>query len=290
MTDVRLKNNKLLHQVSLTDPLLAFHHAPHISTFHSEGLSTVTCVRIVVQGNQMRGISTKQNIDFRFQDVNIISDNRGVEGGGIYVDNSLISLQYLEARINFFNNTATLTGGAIHVVPMILFRSSPPACFFNIQRNQFTRLQRSILLRNNSAGLSGKSLYGGNIDTCELRNVIPFNQTGTSIFKLLFDIPWNASLTEVTSDIYRVCFCINNEPVCGLRVWHVTTYPGGHVLVPAVAVGQLGGTNPGIVQSRITDSDTARIADQEERQQVGVKCQEITYTIHSLENAQFKLD
>lgn len=85
MTDVRLTNNKLLHQVSLTDPLLAYHHSPHISTLHTEGFSTVTCVRIVVHGNQMRGISTKQNTDFRFQDVNIISDNRGVEGGAIHI-------------------------------------------------------------------------------------------------------------------------------------------------------------------------------------------------------------
>lgn len=102
-------------------------------------------------------------------------------------------------------------------------------------------------------------------------------------------MPWNASLTEVTSDIEQLCFCDNGRPACDLELWPISTYPGGHIDIPAVAVGQLNGTNPGIVLSRITNSKTARISEQEERQQVGVQCQNLTYTIHSLENVQFKM-
>lgn len=54
-------------------------------------------------------------------------------------------------------------------------------------------------------------------------------------------------------------------------------------------MGQLNGTNPAIVLSRIVDSNTASISELEMRQQVGVECHDLNYTIHSLENVHFEI-
>lgn len=119
-------------------------------------------------------------------------------------------------------------------------------------------LHNRILFRNNSASTSGNSIYGGHLAQCEIRECHSEDLTGFSLFQQLFDIPWGDSLTEVTSDIEQICFCVNGIPDCSLMTWPVSTYPGGRVQVPIVAVGQLNGTNPGIVLSDTTKE--ARIA------------------------------
>jgi predicted outer membrane repeat protein len=299
MDGLRVLQNRILPQVSLTDPLLAYHHFPHISSLHTEEISTVTCRDIVIQGNELRGLSTIWNTQFRFQQENVISDNRGTEGGAIYVDSSLIRLHRSGARINIINNTATLSGGAIYVAlaPPRLISQEQTYCFFDVQYGQCrelpTTLRGSILLRNNTAGVSGNSVYGGKVGTCMLHEcffeITPNRLAGISVFEIVFDLPWNDSLTEVTSDIEGLCFCIGGRPQCDLRTWSLKAYPGMRVKVPAVAVGQLNGTNPAIVLSRVYGLNSTYIAEQEVRQQVGVDCQDLNYAIHSPESTQFEI-
>lgn len=297
MVNTTLLNNKLLNQPLLTDQLIVFHHLPLISTLHIEGIDTVTCTEIRIEGNELRGISAAQVIEVRFRGVNVISSNRGTMGGAINIYRTRIRLQDPGAKIYITNNSATLSGGAIYVFPSARTNSKVPFCFFDVQYGQCDELSpevhRSIVLRNNTAGASGHSVYGGDIEVCSLLECfspLQNKQTGLSVFKQVFDIPWNNSLTEVTSDVKRLCFCVNGQPECDLEAWIISTYPGGLVHVPAVAVGQLNGSNPSIVFSRVTNSNNARIADQEKRQQVGVRCQNLNYTIHSLESAQFEIE
>ena len=293
VVNIHMIDNRILHEVSLFDPLLAYHHSPHISTLHTEELSIVTCVGVVIQGNELRGVSMKHNTEFRFQQENIISDNRGTEGGAIFIDQSQIMLESPEPRLYINNNTATLSGGAIYVVsPTASLIPRTPVCFFNIWYDCNLLSPGRILLKNNSAMISGSSLYGGNIEKCDIQNCYyspgDFLE-GILVFMILFDIPWNRSLTEVTSDIERICFCVNGKPECGLEQWSISAYPGMSLRVSAVAVGQLNGTNPGIVLSRVIGSDTALVSEQQMRQQVGVECNDLNYTIHSFENEQFEI-
>lgn len=289
MVGVRLLNNRILHEVSLADPLLAYHHFPHISTLHTEEIGTVTCVGITIQENELRGVSMRLNTDFRFRKGNVISGNRGTEGGALLIDRTPIRLQFPGAMLYIVNNTATLSGGAIYVVPSPpRLISVSPFCFFTFRLGLFAGLRGSVLLRNNSAGVSGNSVYGGSIETCMLYET-DYSLTGVSAFETIFDIPWNTSLTEVTSNVEELCFCINKRPQCALGMWPISTYPGMRVRIPTVAVGQMNGTNPAIVLSRIVGSSTAHITDQEMRQQVGVECHDLNYTIHSLESIQFEI-
>lgn len=298
MYGIRMLNNRLLGRVSLIDPLLAYHFTPHISALHTEEFDTATCAGIEIRGNELRGLSTRLNTQFRFQGENFISDNRGTEGGALHIDNSIIRLQHSSTRLHITNNTATLSGGAIYITPSPpRLISSSSFCFFDIKYTQCDaiphQLRGSILLRNNSAGVSGNGIYGGNIETCTLYECfatsLDIHLTGISIFELVFDIPWNRSLTEVTSDVEQLCFCVHGRPQCSLESWSVSGYPGVQVHVPTVAVGQLNGTTPGIVLSTIVGSDSAQITEQEMRQQVGVECHNLNYTVRSLERVEFEI-
>ena len=152
-----------------------------------------------------------------------------------------------------------------------------------------------LILKNNTAGIAGNSIYGGTLDVCVLQEcIVPQRNklTGILVFKRVFDIPWSNSLSEVTSDIEQVCFCTvdGKQPECSLGKKHVRMYPGQLVQIAVVAVGQLNGTNPAIVLGHVSNSTAARIPKHEESQQVGVDCQELNYTIRALENIQYEIN
>ena len=287
--NVKLLNNKLLNQPSLNDHLIAYHHSPLISTIHFQGLQLVTLTDITIKGNELRGLSAIQVVSIRFQGVNNISDNVGTMGGGIHLDRAIILLYYPRSRLYLVNNTAVLSGGGIHVALRTLITSAKPTCFFGImfdQCKQYHVPRNAIVLRDNSASVSGNSVYGGYIETCDIKECRV--QESAQIFGEIFDIPWNASLSEVTSDAERLCFCVDGVPRCDLDMMEVSTYPGGLIRIPAVTVGQLNGTNPAIVVSRVT-SLNASVPDGDARQQLGVTCQNLNYTIHTLEDVQVEL-
>lgn len=85
MLDIRLINNRLLNQPLLNDRLIAYRHQPHISTLHIQGIRLVTFTDLQIRNNELRGISIRHLVRVVFRGYrNIISDNRGTEGGGIY--------------------------------------------------------------------------------------------------------------------------------------------------------------------------------------------------------------
>ncbi len=93
----------------------------------------------------------------------------------------------------------------------------------------------------------------------------------------------------MTSDIEQLCFCVDEVPNCGLKqLGPMNTYPGLKLQVSVVAVGQLNGTNPGIVLSNC-NNNLSKIAPSESIQQIGVDCTHLNYTIHSFESTQFEI-
>lgn len=289
---VQLLDNNLLNQPMLNDVLIAYRHSPHISTLHIEGTRTVTCSGVTIRNNQLRGISAREISILTFQGTSNISGNSGTDGGGMQLDRVLILLPDSDTRLYMYDNRATLSGGGMYVVDSTT-RKTIQFCFFNV-RDGRCRLalpfHDRIVMRNNSASISGNSIYGGNIDGCQILDCNPELLTGLEAFKQVFSIPWNMSLTEVASDFRQLCFCINGRPACGMHTWSVETYPGEQLHVSAVAVGQLNGTTPAIVEIRInSEAPQSRVAEQERKQQVGVVCQKLNYTIHSLENTKMEI-
>lgn len=290
MQDVRLIGNRLLNQPTINDRLIAYRHQPHISTMHIQGIRTVTFHDLQIQNNELRGISIVQLLRVIFTGIrNIISDNRGTEGGGMKLIDAQIELQNHGSMLYIENNRASLSGGGLYV--FVPTTRSYSFCFFNIYTYQCEglppQLHNRIIFRNNSALTSGNSIYGGNIDQCEILECDSDEVTGYTIFQQLVVIPWENSLTEISSDIQQLCFCVDDIPECDLMTQSVSTYPGGKIGVSVVAVGQLNGTHPSIVLSDVTEG--ARIAPSEETQSVGVHCTNFNYTIHSLEGEEFTI-
>ena len=147
-----------------------------------------------------------------------------------------------------------------------------------------------IKLWNNEAKLAGNSVFGGHIENCTLPGT--YNHvSGIQAFPILFEIPWNNSLTEVTSQIHRLCFCYNGLPDCGPRQWQETIFPGQEITISGVALGQLGGTVPSVVLSEIAQSDSvATLGNQQDVQQLSVICGDLHYQIRAREESTLQIN
>ena len=149
---------------------------------------------------------------------------------------------------------------------------------------------------NNKAKFARNSIYGGYIDNCTTTSPIqglPPGFPGIDAFPILFEIPQNNSLTEVTSDIHNICFCDeNSSPSCEDREKQVVISPGQVVTIPAVAVGQLNGTVPSVVVSEraFRASAVASIGDQQDVQQLSTVCGDLHYLIKATENNNIQIN
>ncbi len=78
--------------------------------------------------------------------------------------------------------------------------------------------------------------------------------SGYDAFNRSFEIPFNRSLTEVTSTIHQLCFCLNERPLCSLKSQKVSIFPCQSFFIPVVAVGQLDGAATDIAVSYLVNS------------------------------------
>ena len=287
-------NNTLLPHPQLNHPLISYMHQPHISSLHIEYIGIVRCYKCKIKHNQLRGISALKVISLIFNGTNMIVGNTGIDGGALKLDLVLMELSHSTgATVQIADNMATLSGGAFFITEPRLDLIKKPHCFFNLDINPCDSdlSMGGFILRNNSAAISGNSIFGGSLDTCVVRGCIgrPQPQSGLSTFMEIFDVPWNRSLTEVTSEVRFLCFCVNGVPQCGLDQWEVYAYPGERVYIPAVAVGQLNGTTPSVIRSVLSNMKVARLIEAESTQQLDVVCNHLNFTIHGQEEKEFEI-
>ena len=102
----------------------------------------------------------------------IIFDNNTATNGGAlrFCDSSTMFLNP-NTTVIFKNNSATQVGGAIFAQEACL--AEPKACFFQpaVKDNTLvtdlsTAFQIILYFINNTAGLAGDAIYGGDIDNC----------------------------------------------------------------------------------------------------------------------------
>ena len=260
-------------------------------------LSTVGIFRLpalfqnnTISFNSLVGLHLEMcEVDFRGD--SYISGNNvyGGFGGGIRLYRAVMVL-WNGSIINVLGNNADF-GGAIYVD--YIFRYIKQPCFFDVERGSDLRFDtpKRIKLAHNQATLAGNSIYGGYIENCTLPNSGSYIK-GTDALPILFDIPWNNSLTEVSSKVHQLCFCENGLPKCDLQRKQVAIFPGQEILIPAVAVGQLKGTVPSVVLSEIMDqrSAAASLGDQQDVQQLSVICGNLRYQIRALENSNVEIN
>ena len=268
-----------LMRVVYTNLLSLLPERNYISTvgiFHQDCLFTNN----TISHNALVGLHTEQN-EVDFHGNSLISNNNAIGGfgGGIRIYRSIIRL-WSDCSLYIANNSADL-GAGLYVDNIF---KSIKQCFFDVDPTATSIGHNRIKFWNNKARLAGNSVYGGYIENCIVRSTR--NIPGIKALPFLFNIPWNNSLTEISSNLHQLCFCENNIPRCDHREWQGVISPGQEIIISAVGVGQLEGTVPSVVLSEIVHPDSvASLGSQQDVQQLSTVCDDLHYQIKALENS-----
>ena len=216
------------------------------------------------------------------------SSNKAITGTAfILVQNSTLSLAE-NSYIYFLNNHATNTGGVFHIATDIHWESDVfslwpmTKCFLSTKCN---RSQTKFVFVNNTAGMGGDILYGGQVALGLDGNWNCLDNCLDS-FKSISSISQNG-LSLISSDPSRVCLCNGTgQPDC-LTLADPTPhsiYPGQSITISAVVVGQDFGTVAGFVYAQfLRTSPTGGPIQSESLQWVHPvtqrKCNHLSYTI-----------
>ena len=241
------------------------------------------------------------------------TNNSAGYGGAIALsglDHSKMYFWYNTTMI-FKGNVALHHGGALHVednpFTYCVFESNlqsrlREACFIQLfdhhelMCNRYNSIPVStigdaegiqVLFHDNVAIEAGSLLYGGNLDTCAIYNS-PDNwgqcllSTGTAAFYRYSNIISSevASISDISSDPYRVCVCEDSQPDCSETVITHEVYPGETIHIPVVAVGQWNGTTPAVISA---DLEGLEIGNLQNTQTTNKTCNLLQYTVLATE-------
>ena len=189
----------------------------------------------------------------------LIRNNTGIKGGGLVLCGfSYIELHY-STTVKFIGNSAAILGGAIYSETQC--RDSYPICFYHFVPNNFFSQAKnlahvpnnsSIIMENNTAGIAGMDIYGGNVASCYFhRTGLPY-RVNSSYFYKIFKVKKNVygHYSTISSDPIKVCGCDSPKYYnCSKTEYMYPTkvYPGQDIYVLVILVGQLNGTVPGSV-------------------------------------------
>ena len=200
----------------------------------------------------------------------LIHNNTGIKGGGLVLcGSSYIKLHY-STRVRFINNTATILGGAIYSETQC--RDTHSTCFYQFESDTNCSQAKNpgiqnchnstIVMENNTAGIAGMDIYGGNVASCYFHRTGLSYRVNASYFNRIFKVKKNIykHYSTVSSDPIKVCGCDSSlkHYNCSKTeyVYPTKVYPGQDINVSVVLVGQLDGTVPGsvLVNQRILHS------------------------------------
>ena len=212
----------------------------------------------------------------------IFSSNRALVGTALILVKDSILSPAENSHIHFLDNHATDTGGALYIGTNIKYYSwaQNTQCFLNTEGS---RSQPRFVFVNNSAGMGGDILYGGDVAlgwdgewNCldSFKNISNISQNGLSL---------------ISSDPSRVCLCNGTGlPDC-LTLADPTPhsiYPGQSINISAVVVGQDFGTVAGSVYAQfLPNSSSGNLPQLQSWQKVQAgtqhNCSNLHYTILS---------
>ena len=201
----------------------------------------------------------------------LFEGNTAYQDGGamsLYDTSKLILLPRL--NISFTNNRAYYdSGGALYINDFQCSLGSrvPLECIVSIQSSDPTTENILLHFENNSAGSTGSTLYGGQLNKCRLyyrtNNTIdkcgnrPFHNYSDDALKLFMNmstiILYNKteSATNISSQAEQIKFCQDgNITLDSYR--SISLYPGEQFNIEVVALGQTGFPEPTTVINKNT--------------------------------------
>ena len=202
--------------------------------------------------NEGTAISLKQS-NIKFYGHTTFKGNRGRHGGALkFCELSKMYLPNNEVNIDFIDNYANVSGGAIYTSQQLCLETAP-ACFFQPIRHKYSPTEDlNITLRfiNNTGHKAGDAIYGGQVDHCYLYYSSNYNDTtylSKRVFQKVFNLKEQRNSTSlVSSPPYGACFYNNSmdELHCESKLYPNIVYPGQTITLYLAAVGQRNGTSP----------------------------------------------
>ena len=248
------------------------------ATLHIRGFGVSWVFNCSIINNKATGLSVRDG-SLHIRDTVRIEANEGVRGGGILLVNEAQLTFHDEVHLFIVNNTANV-GGGIYIDKMY---SRNPKCFFDlgpftVESGKFL-LPIEVIISDNKAAF-GLSIYGGFLDSCSI-SLFPFQVKVLDAFYHVFNIS-NQSLSDITSDVRRICRCFNGQPQCMYRNTSVSTFPGRTFEVEAVPVGLFNGTVPAVVLTTVKAGYEGSLGPQQDAQQIGgIQCALLRYSLSS---------
>ena len=207
--------------------------------------------------------------------------NEGGDGGGMaFYEKSYIRRQQKNEMhnktidIHFYYNKAHGRGGAIFVQDTDYIEGLTGYQYdYFVSTPTFQSYSPKVHLHfsHNIANVSGNDLYGGWIDSFQIRDIF-----------LLSWVPSSSSDSRyaIASDPIRICMCKDSFPMCNETDFPITAFPGQTYQIQAVAVGQRMGTVPSVVTAELSD-DEGSLGEAQDIQGAGRECTALKFVIFS---------
>ena len=209
--------------------------------------------------------------------------NEGGDGGGMgFYQKSYIRRQQRSEWTNetidmyFCHNKARGSGGAIFVKDADYIEALTGYQYDHfVSTSIFETYSPKIHLHfhHNTAKVSGNDLYGGQIDTRQIRDIFLLSWFPPS---LSYDIRY-----AIASNPIRICICEDAFPLCSQTDYPIDAFPGQTFQIEVVAVGQRMGIVPAVVTTEFNDSE-GRLGDGQAIQGAGRECTALNFTIFSI--------
>ena len=250
----------------------------------------------------------ESEVSFRLE-INIISCNKALSGGGIFADSSSITVNNVHfisniaemsggglslsgsnlhdskdhntvSDVNFISNIAN-NGGAIYVNDKsegevcngeLSFLSK---CFFQNYNGAFM-----ITFYHNIAASKGRNLFGGLLDRCTVMNNSRFDQSGLSTFRSVSNI---SSLDTISSWPVKVCYCENAVHNCNIQSRSIQVKQRDSFTIQLAAVDQVDRTVSATIQSSLSTKLT-KFPEKQATQKIGSNCSDLSYRLISPTN------
>lgn len=155
---------------------------------------------------------------------------------------------------------------------------------------------QNIYFTNNSANVSGASLFGGLFDRCSVHIFAEIRRERGLVFNPEFNVTGiqylsqisNVTLRDVASMPVSVCVCEYSKPICKLPLVYekdqvisiISVKKGQRITVSLVAVDQVNGVVPATVLSSLS-SGRGRLGENQFSQRTSGKCTDLEYNIFS---------
>ena len=256
LKNVSIKNNHFVNLTSTSDDtssavLILF-------------VTNITFNNVTITDHNITGLHIYNSLITIADSNTTINKNKGVKGGGIYMRGNSEFIFKPPANLMLSNNDADFGGGLF--VQQETLEDDRPLCFFQIEDESSINTGISpnthIYSINNIANIAGDFLYGstGALLDCKLTTLFSYYTNTTKAFEELVIYDNYDSLSTISSNPVKVCFCNNDgHPNCTELTRKINVLPGAYFDINITAVGLKEGITYGIVNDHYVTNNNREV-------------------------------